>query len=69
VASVKALKGGSGGAAHSASCTGCGERFADSETSEYEFATRERMERLLHADGWTTGPVLCGACQPDGAAP
>jgi len=49
----------------SAVCTGpdCGERFTDSETGEYEFATRERMEKLLRADGWTTSPVLCPACQ------
>jgi hypothetical protein len=54
----------------SAVCTGpdCGEQFADSETSEYLFATRERMEKLLDADGWTADPVLCPACQPDGAA-
>lgn len=53
----------------SATCTGpdCGERFADSETDEYEFATRERMERLLDADGWQADPVLCPACQPEGA--
>lgn len=53
----------------SATCTGpdCGEQFTDSETSEYEFATRERMERLLHADGWQADPVLCPACQPEEA--
>src|SRR5205823_931187 len=53
----------------SATCTGpgCGETFADSETSEYLFATRGRMERLLHADGWQTGPVLCPACQQEPA--
>lgn len=51
----------------SAVCTGpdCGEQFADSETGEYLFATRERMERLLYADGWAASPVLCPACQPD----
>jgi hypothetical protein len=48
-------------------CTGpdCGDQFADSETSEYEFATRDRMERLLYADGWSADPVLCRACQPE----
>jgi hypothetical protein len=53
----------------SAVCTGpdCGEQFADSETSEYLFATRERMERLLYADGWASGPVLCPACQEEAA--
>lgn len=51
----------------SATCTGpdCGEQFADSETGEYLFAARERMERLLYADGWTAGPVLCPACQEE----
>ena len=51
----------------SAACTGpdCGEQFADSETGEYEFATRERMERLLDADGWQADPVLCPACQEE----
>jgi predicted Zn-ribbon and HTH transcriptional regulator len=53
----------------SARCTGCGEQFADSETDEYLFATRERMERLLDADGWLPDPPLCRACQPDGEAP
>jgi hypothetical protein len=49
----------------SASCTGCGDQFADSETGEYEFATRDRMERLLYADGWSADPVRCPACQPE----
>lgn len=49
-------------------CTGpdCGEQFTDSETGEYEFTSRERMEKLLDADGWTAGPVLCPACQEEG---
>jgi hypothetical protein len=51
----------------SAVCTGpdCGETFMDSETDEYLFATRDRMERLLYADGWTADPVLCPACQEE----
>lgn len=51
----------------SATCTGqdCGTRFTDSETEESEFATRERMKKLLHADGWQVDPVLCPACQPE----
>jgi hypothetical protein len=51
----------------SATCTGpdCGQMFMDSETGEYLFATRERMERLLHADGWQVDPVLCPPCQPE----
>ena len=53
-----------------ATCTGpdCGEQFTDSETGEYEFATRERMGKLLRADGWRVDPVLCPACQPEGTS-
>jgi hypothetical protein len=76
IAEIKVLKaewdalvtsGGEGGAALSAACTGpdCGEQFHDSETGEYLFATRERMERLLYADGWQADPVLCPACQEE----
>jgi hypothetical protein len=62
---------GSDEAPLTAVCTGpdCGDQFADSETGEYEFASKNRMERLLHADGWTSDPVVCPACQPDETPP
>ena len=65
-----AIIGSEGTTPFSATCIGpdCGEQFADSETGEYEFATRERMVMLLRADGWQADPVLCPACQPEGAS-
>ena len=61
------LRDGEPAAWFSAVCTGqdCGEQFTDSETGEYEFATRERMGKLLRADGWQADPVLCPACQEE----
>lgn len=65
------LRDGEPTAWFSAVCTGpdCGEQFTDSETGEYVFATRERMGKLLRADGWRVDPVLCPACQDEGPTP
>ena len=71
VSEILAVIGSGGASVFSAACTGpdCGERFADSETGEYEVTSRERMNRLLDADGWQADPVLCPGCQPEETSP
>jgi hypothetical protein len=54
--------------AFSAICTGCGTQYADEESGACRFTTRERMTKLMRADGWQVEPPLCPACQPAGGA-
>ena len=57
------------GEGHSATCSGCGQQYADEETSAYLFTSRETLVRHLDADRWLADPVLCPACQPEEPAP
>lgn len=50
--------------AHSATCSGCGQLYADEESGDYLFTSPVTLARLMDADGWTADPPLCPPCQP-----
>lgn len=52
---------------YSARCSSCGVLYADEETSDYLFDTRETMWHRMFVDGWQPVPPLCPPCQPEGS--